>query len=204
MEKQMKLYLNRTSPYARLTLVTVHETGLAEQVEKVWIEPWNDPPELLAVNPLARIPALVTDDGAALIESSCICDYLIARSQRDELLPAQPQARTNTLQRLGLGRAVIDCAFSAVIQRRFNKGSDTELSQRWLHALPRAAGALDRLSTERNGMQQPDLGDLAVAVAFDYVNFRLPEIAWRDKAPALAKLVDAISARPSMIATRPP
>lgn len=198
----MKLYLNKTSPYARLALVAVHETGLADRVETVWVEPWNDAPELLAVNPLAKVPAFVTDDGVALIESSAICDYLIALSRCDHLLPAQLPARTDTLRRLGLGRAVIDCAFGAVIQRRFNDGADTTLSQRWRRAIPRALAALDADSGVRSG-SPPDLGDLAVTVALDYIDFRLPEIAWRREAPTLVRLVDVILARPSMQMTRP-
>lgn len=46
-------------------------------------------------------------------------------------------------------------------------------------------------------------GELAVAVAFDYADFRLPEIAWRTQSPGLAAWVDAVCARPSMQATRP-
>jgi glutathione S-transferase len=199
----MKLYLNKTSPYARLALVTAHETGLAERLEKVWIEPWNDDPELLKVNPASRVPALVTDDGVALIESSCICDYLINLSQRDALMPLPTPARADTLHRVGLGRAAMDCAFSIVIQRRFNDGAATVLSERWLRALPRAAAALDPLMGPRLAAKQPDLGDLVVAVAFSYIEFRLAEIAWRADAPTLAKLVEVMRARPSMAATEP-
>lgn len=199
----MKLYLNKTSPYARLTLVTAHETGLAGRIETVWLEPWADPPELLAVNPAAKIPALVTDDGTALIESACICDYFIAQSGRTELMPQPPHEREDVLRRLGLGRAAMDCAFGTVIQRRFNNGADTALSQRWLRALPRLAGALDTLSAGRRSVRQPDLGDLAVAVAYDYVDFRLAEVAWRKSTPALARLVDTVCARPALTATRP-
>ena len=199
----MKLFLNKTSPYARLALATVHETGLLDRLETVWAEPWNDPPELLAINPLAKVPAFVTDDGATLIESGCICDYLVALSGRTELLPIQLPARTDVLRRLGLGRAVIDCAFGTVIQRRFNDGKDTALSTRWLRALPRAAAELGKLAAGRAGQPIADLADITVAVAFDYVDFRLPETGWRDSAPGLAKWVDAVCARPSMQATRP-
>lgn len=199
----MKLCLNKTSPYARLVLVTAHETGLAGRIDLVWTEPWGDPPELLALNPFARVPALQVDDGTVLIESAGICDYLIALAQRDDLLPAALAARTNALRRLGLGRAAIDCAFGAVIQRRFNNNADTALSERWLRALPRGAQALDAIYTTRRDLEQPDLGDLAVTVAFDYADFRLPELKWRDSAPALARAVDAVRARPSMTATRP-
>lgn len=199
----MKLYLNKTSPYARLVLVTAHETGLADRIGKVWVEPWDDAPELMAVNPLAKVPAFLTDDGVTLIESGCICDYMVGLSHREDLLPSHPQARADTLRRLGLGRAAIDCAFGVVIRRRFNEDAGTILSERWLRALPRAAAALDGICATRLDKLQPDLGDIAVAVAFDYIDFRLPEIAWRNAAPALVRLADAVCSRPSMKETRP-
>lgn len=199
----MKLYLNKTSPYARLVLATAYEADLVKRLETVWLEPWNDPPELLAVNPLAKVPALVTDEGMALIESALICDYLITLSKRTTLLPAGLPARAQTLRRLGLGRAAIDDAFGVVIARRFNNGADTPLSQRWLHALPRAVAAMEAFSGERAGAKEPDLGDLAVAVACDYMDFRLPEIGWRARAPKLTTLVDRVSARPSLQSTKP-
>jgi glutathione S-transferase len=199
----MKLYLNKTSPYARLVWVTAMEAGLADRVALQWVEPWNDPPELLAVNPLAKVPALVTDDGLALIESGGICDYLVMLARRDDLLPTQLETRTNTLRRLGLARAAIDCAFGAVIQRRFHDGKTTALAQRWLDALPRAATTLDRLCGDRCDVRQPDIADLATGVAFDYVGFRLPEITWRESVPALSALVDKLTARPSFETSAP-
>jgi glutathione S-transferase len=35
----MKLYLNQTSPYARLVLVVAHEKELADRIECVWTDP---------------------------------------------------------------------------------------------------------------------------------------------------------------------
>jgi len=194
----MKLYLNKTSPYARLTLATAHEAGLADQIDLAWIEPWDNPPALLAVNPLGKIPVLVTDDGTALMESSCICDFLASSSRKSTFKPlVSPPA----LRRLGLGRAAMDCAFSAVIQLRFNQGRQSPLSERWLAAVPRAAATLEMIFDTPN--RQPDLGDLAVAVAFDYVDFRLPEVAWRNWFPRLAQGVDEILNRPSMLESSP-
>jgi glutathione S-transferase len=197
----MKLYLNKTSPYARLVLATAHEAGIASRVETVWIEPWDDAPALLAVNPAAKVPALVTDDGVTLTESALLCEYLVGASGMRELLPEGP-ARADALSRYGLGRSAIDCSFSAVIQRRFNDGKETKLSERWVRALPRIAGVLDGVAEKRMGSKF-DLGDLAVAVAFDYVSFRLGEVPWREKSPRLAAWVDAMCARESMKATQP-
>ena len=199
----MKLYLNKTSPYARLVLATAHEAGVASRVETIWLEPWDDNPQLLAVNSLSKVPALITDNGTTLIESALICDHLVTLSGSDHLLPAQGARRESVLERLGIGRAVIDCAFGSVIQRRFNDGADTGLSKRWLKAIPRAVAVLEKIAAKRTLPSEPDLADVAVTVALDYVDFRLPEIAWRKDAPALARAVDSVLTRPSMAATDP-
>ena len=199
----MKLYLNKTSPYARLVLATAHEAGVASRVETIWLEPWDDNPQLLAVNPLSKVPALITDNGTTLIESALICDHLVTLSGADRLLPTQGVRRESVLERLGIGRAVIDCAFGSVIQRRFNDGADTGLSKRWLKAIPRAVAVLEKIATKRTLPPEPDLADVAITVALDYVDFRLPEIAWRKDAPALARAVDSVLTRPSMAATDP-
>lgn len=197
----MRLYLNKTSPYARLVLATAHEAGLAERLETVWVEPWDDAPALLAANPFGKVPALETDGGTVLIESAVICDHLIAVSGRDHLMPLAE--REDALHRLGFGRAMIDCSFGVVIARRFAGGETPSLTQRWLKAIPRAVAALDEIGARRAVPSAPDLADLAVAVAFDYIDFRLPEIRWREVAPSLVGWVDAVRARPSMTATDP-
>ena len=199
----MKLYLNKTSPYARLVFATAHEAGVASRVETIWLEPWDDNPQLLAVNPLSKVPALITDSGATLIESALICDHLVTLSGSDRLLPGQGVPRESVLERLGIGRAVIDCAFGSVIQRRFSDGADTGLSKRWLKAIPRAVAVLEKIAAKRTLPPEPDLADVAITVALDYVDFRLPEIAWRADAPALARAVDSVLTRPSMAATDP-
>jgi len=48
-----------------------------------------------------------------------------------------------------------------------------------------------------------DMGRLAVACALGYVDFRLPDLGWRDGRPALAGWAEAIMARPSLVATAP-
>ncbi|NRR29654.1 glutathione S-transferase [Oxalobacteraceae bacterium] len=200
----MQLYLNKTSPYARLALVAAHETGLAATLELVWTDPWIDAPELLAVNPLSKVPALVTQDGSCLIESDGIVQYLLAVSGNTELLP-DGAARLGTLRRLGLARAVIDCAFGAVVRSRFGDAPDSVLTQRWLAALPRAVRAVEQeLARDRVGNGAPqavDLGDLALGIAFAYCDLRQPQLAWRADAPRLAALVDSVCKRPSMVAT---
>ena len=199
----MKLYLNKTSPYARLVSVTAHEAGFADRIETVWVEPWDDDPALLAVNPLGKVPALVTDSGIALIESALICQHLVMKSGRRHLMPANPALIEGVLYRLGIGRAIIDDAFGIAIQRRFADGETPPLARRWLKAVPRAVAALEAEAATRPIPAEPDLADVTVAVALDYVDFRLPEIGWRAAAPALAQAVDTVKRRPAMVASDP-
>jgi glutathione S-transferase len=197
----MKLFLNTASPYARLIRMLVIEAALETETEFLLVDPWNVTDELLNVNPAAKIPALSLEDGTHLIESACIADYLIARSGMASLAPlAYPDALAR-LAILGLSRAAIDCSFGAVIQQRF--ASNSPLVDRWLGALPRIAQKIDRLYAERKPSPDCDQGDLTVAVAFDYVDFRLPQVDWRKKNTHLVKRLSAITQRTSFKTTRP-
>lgn len=197
----MKLYLNDASPYAQLVRVMLMETGLDGETKEIIVDPWSPSDELLTANPASKVPALRLEDGTTLIESACISDYLIARSGRTALSPLSHSDGTVRLQRLGLGRAAIDCAFGAVIQRRFAPGSP--LTARWLESLPRIARALDLLYADRPESDGCDQADLTVAVAFDYVDFRLPELAWTETAPALTEYLASVAGRRSLQSTRP-
>ncbi len=196
----MKLFLNKPSPYARLALVVAHEKGLAGRLELEWVDPWKTPAPLAAVNPFSRVPALVTDDGAHLVDSGCICDYLDHLGGGRPLLPDDLPGRVDVLRRYGLARTLMDASFGAVIQRRFRADEgEPELAARWVAAAKTALDAMEA-SFERSS-SEPDLGDLGLAAALGYIDFRLKELAWPAGRPRLAEWYAHIQARPSMQAT---
>lgn len=200
----MKLYLNKTSPYARLVMIVAHEKALVQGIECVWTDPWASPAELLAVSPCAKVPVLVTDGGEALVESGCICDYLDGIGGGRRLMPRELPARLPALRKYGLGRGLIDVAFGVTIQRRFAApDARPVLAERWLAAVTRVVDVLERDATLQRGAEAPDLGDLALVVGLDYVGFRLPEAGWRVRAPRLAQQFDRMAARPAMRLTAP-
>jgi glutathione S-transferase len=192
----MKLFFNQTSPYARKVRVAAHELGLFDQLELVETDPWVDPPRLYSAAPLGKVPALVADDGTLIVESTTICQYL------DTLTPSHPLDAGDmaVLARAALPHGVIDAAFATVIERRRPR----ELQwQDWKSRQRRAIErTLPRLPAPPAG--RFDLGDLTLAVALSYLDFRLPEITWRTSQPPLAAWLDQISERPSMRATVPP
>jgi len=199
----MELFLNKTSPYARLVLTVAHELGVAGRIRCVWIDPWAETARLAEHNPLAKIPALVTPAGTRLVESDCIVQYLLAVVDDHRLVPGDVEARAQMLYRQGVAKGMMDCAFGVTIRRRFGDAEDSVLTRRWLEALPRAVAALEAAQRARPPGADHDLGDLTTAVALSYCDLRIPELAWRVEAPALAALVDRLAQRPSLAATAP-
>lgn len=200
----MKLYLNKTSPYARLVMVVAHEKGLHERIEPAWTDPWESAAELLAANPFSKVPALVTDAGVTIVDSTCICDHLDEVGGGRRLVPERGRERLQVLRKYGLGRGLIDAAFAVTIERRFHASSEElPLADRWLASIARAVDSFDRDPSLLALNGTPDLGDLALAVGLSYTQFRLPEVKWRGSANALSRWFDRVAARPSMEATKP-
>ena len=73
----MKLYSSRTSPFARKVRVLIHELGLQEQIEELFVDPFAADSELLAVTPLSKIPALAVRADLLIPDSKLIGDYLL-------------------------------------------------------------------------------------------------------------------------------
>ena len=197
----MKLLLNAASPYARLVRVVLVETALDSETDLHYVDPWDSPDELLTRNPAAKVPALELDDGTCIVESACICDYLIGRSCREDLAPMRARDPAARLHLLGLGRSAIDCAFGVVLLGRFSAAQ--ALQTRWSNSLPRIATALEDVFTHSAPGAFIDLADLTIAVAFEYVGFRLPDISWHETNPRLATHVAMLGERQSLSSTRP-
>jgi len=190
----MKLYFNKPSPYARKVRVVAHEKQLVHRIDWQEVDPWADPPALLAATPLGKVPALVTDDGMLITESTTIAEYLDSVGSGTSLLAGH---RLEVLSRTALAQGLIDAAFGLVIeQRRPAERQSTD----WLDRLRRAVGrTLPRIAVEP---ERFDLGDISTACALAYLDFRLPEIPWRGEHPPLAAWLDRVNQRHSMIATR--
>jgi glutathione S-transferase len=192
----MKLYYNRPSPYARKVLVVAHEKSLMARLEPHEVDPWSDPPELHAATPVGKVPALVTDDGALITESTLIGEYLDGLSPEPPLMAG---ARMDVLARAALAQGLTDAAFGIVIERR--RPAERQWDS-WIDRLRRAVErTLPRVTVAPGRF---DLGDIALACALAYLDFRLTEIGWRHAHPALAGWLDEVNLRPSMQATWPP
>lgn len=200
----MKLFLNATSPFARLARVAALEKGLGSGLELVWCDPWSNDPVLLAVHPQARIPVLLTADGQAIGESLLIAQYLDALDGQPSLVPAAQAAAVLAATSLGYG--LMEAAFAVTIGRKHEGAAADQglMGQRRLAAMGRD---LELLEQSAQSWLPPEAGQalrldqIAIAVALEYVGFRLPELLPQGAYPALRAWLQAVRLRPSLADT---
>lgn len=166
----MQLYLNTTSPYARLVRIVLIEKGLINAVTLNWCDPWADDPALLKANPAGRIPALVTEKGTTLSESMLIAIYLDSAYPEKPVLPVNCMGEV--LHLAGLGQNLMEAAFTTVIARKHNgnEADNSVLGARRLRAIQRLLNQLNSELGEAS-VDAINLGEIAVAVALDYLAF---------------------------------
>lgn len=201
----MRLYHSPTTPFGRKVMVLLLETGQAGDVEVVQaggtpLDPGNLP---LGDNPLGKIPALIPDDGPAIYDSPVICRYLDARAGAG-LYPEAPRLwRTLTLEATADG--ILDAVLLMVYEARL-RPEDKRLPG-WVEGQwGKIARALDALEAHwMDHLGGPlDMGQIALACALGYLDFRHGARNWRAGHPGLADWQAGFAARDSMRATEPP
>ncbi len=198
----MRIHYSPASPYARKVKVTAIEKLIDGRIEWIAVDPFAGDPLLEERNPLGKVPVLVLDDGRSLFDSRVICEYLDAIGDAPALLPKDAIARSAVATRQALADGIMDAAFMTVMERRrpMQARSDMWLA-RWTAAILRALSAMER---DEYAAGRFDLGDVASAVALGYLDLRLPELAWRSRAPALAVWHAEAIMRPSLARSAPP
>lgn len=208
----MKLYYSPASPFVRKVLVAATELGLRDRIEIVdaKLSPTSPDAELSKHNPLGKIPALVTNEGQAIVDSRVIVDYLDDLAGGARLLPAHGANRTRILRTQALADGVIDAGilirYETVLRPEPLRWSDWIAGQstkvvQGLAVLDAEVADWAALSTSTESVL--DIGSIAVVCAVGWLEFRKPVEGLRDKFPALHAAYDKLSERPSFRATTP-
>ncbi|UQA62780.1 glutathione S-transferase family protein [Polyangium aurulentum] len=189
------MWLAFTSPFARKVRIAAHELGLAGQIELQETDPWTDP-RLRAVNPLAKVPTLVLEDGEILYESSAICDSLDERAGGGRLIPRSGRERRRALRLQGLTDGAATAAGRLFAAER--RAAPDPMSPRFEQAI---AASLDALETEALSTEVFTIAEVGVACLLGYLDFRWPERAFLAGRPGLSDWWTAVADRPSIIET---
>ncbi len=201
----MKLFASLTSPYARKIRVILAEKALP--FELVVDSPWEANTRVPTVNPLGKVPALVTDAGDIFFDSPVIAGYLETLDAAPRLLPADALAAVRVRQNEALADGITDAAVAALLESRRPDGERSEREiARQLEKVERALVELERRATDRDWLNgdRMQLGDVAAGCALGYLDLRFPKIDWRGRHAALAALAVRLFARPSFTTTVPP
>lgn len=201
----MQLFYSAVSPFVRKCLVSAHELGLRARIELLAAaaHPVNRDRAVVALNPLGKIPTLITDEGSVLYDSRVICEYLNSLGD-GHLLPAQGSARWSALVDQALGDGLMDAA----VLMRYESAARPE-NLRWTDWI---AGQLDKVTCglaqlERRAHEfaaRVDLGTISLGCALGYLDLRFASLAWRAQCPAAAQWFLQFGRRDSMVATQPP
>ena len=195
----MKIAYSPNSPYVRKAMVCAILRGLT-------IEKWTigtTAPELAQVNPLSKVPTLITDDGMVLYDSPVICEYLDSLGNAPKLFPQAGPARWKALQQEALADGILDAS----------------QPRRREIALPQDDGRKEYIATQRGKVDRSvavleaeadklgnltTIGEVTIACALGYLDFRYANEPWRPAAPKLAAWYEKVAAMPAMAQTVPP
>ncbi len=188
------------SPYVRKVRVTAHEVGLTQRLDCVEAHVFDPATPLLAENPLGKVPALVRDDGSVLYDSTVICQYLDTLHRGARLFPPEGEALWQALRRNALGDGLGQSATWNIRERYRAEGERSPRYQAYYErAIDRSFAALEGEAGELGA--RFGIGEISIACAISYVDFRYPDRGWRAAAPKLGAWYDGVRERPSMRAT---
>lgn len=200
----MKLVASKTSPYARKVRVILAEKQLPHDfVEE---SAWNADTTVPRFNPLNKIPVLVADDGTCLYDSSVITEYLEPLGA-PSFLPPTGLERAKVRRDEALGDGIADAGIAIFLER---KREASRQDAAWIaRQMSKIDAGIAALAHELGGRpflrgDAVSLGDVSCACALLWLEFRLPEIAWRSRHPELGRWVERLESRPSFAGTRPP
>lgn len=199
------LHWSPLSPFVRKVMCCVHELGLESQVRCIRTKVSSQVPnlDLIADNPLIRIPTLVLPGGQALFDSVVICEYLNSQSADLSLYPVQGDERWRALRWQALGDGLCDTLIAWRHER--DRASGQQIPALLQGARLKVDSTLDRLEAEVPELEAAafSIGHVAIGCALGYLGVRFSDLEWRGKRPMLAVWHAAFEARSSSQLTKP-
>lgn len=198
----MILRFSPSSPFVRKVRIAISLLGLDNDVTMERADTTDPSDSLRKINPLGKIPVLVVD-GSAIYDSRVILEYLDERAGGGKLVPREPKRRLDALRLQALCDGILDASILTVYEGRFRKPEAHE--PKWLELQAgKVSRALAVLEAEPPPLEpMPDVGQIALACALGYRDFRFGS-GWRSDHPRLVGWLDRFAAQiPAFAATKP-
>lgn len=203
----MKLIGAFTSPYARKVRIVMAEKKL--EYEFIEENVWSETTRIHLSNPLGKVPCLVMEAGEAIFDSRVIVEYLDTLSPVGKLIPPTGRERAEAKTWEALADGLIDASILARLEATWAGRKEAQRSQAWIdRQIQKVMNSLEAMS---KGLGEKtlcmgvhlSLADIAVGCALGYLDFRFPQIKWREQYPNLQQLQDRLMQRQSFSDTQP-
>jgi glutathione S-transferase len=199
----MILRFSPSSPFVRKVRIAIALLGFDQEVTLERADTTDPTDSLRRINPLGKIPVLLMEDGSAIYDSRVILDYLDERAGGSKIVPREAKARLEALRLQALCDGILDASILTVYEGRFRKPEMHE--PKWLELqagkVTRALAVLEATPPAIDPM--PNVGQITLACALDYRDFRFGG-AWRNEHPRLVAWLDRFAAQvPAFAATKP-
>jgi glutathione S-transferase len=203
----MILRSSPASPFGRKVRIAIALLGLEGETRIEAADPTNVTDTLRRQNALGKIPVLIAEDGVAYYDSRVILEFLDERAGTGRIVPREPRARLAALRLQALADGILDASILTVYEARWRAPEHHE--PKWLEyqagKVTRALAALesDPPALDTSPGSLPNVGQIALACALGYRDFRFGE-SWRAEHPRLVGWLDDFAARvPAYAATKP-
>jgi glutathione S-transferase len=195
----MKLLLRGPSPFGRKGTFAIAHLGLSDRVE---IGVPDDEESLRKLNPLAKVPALIIEDGTALFDSRVILEYLDMLAGGDKIIPVETGARFGALREAALADGILEGALLVTYEGRYRP--DQTPYQPWLDFQRGKVGrGLAAMADAPPAITPLTVGGIGLACALEYIDFR-EQYDWRPEFPALVAWLDDFNAAHPVFADSKP
>lgn len=199
----MKLLSSPASPFVRKVTIAAGMKGVLSRIDLRPADTNKGDADLNRLNPLGKIPCLITDDGVALYDSPVICEYLDTLAPTPVLFPKSGAERFAVMTRGALGDGILDAALLLVYEKRFRPEGMQVAGwiERQQSKIDRSLGQLE--SAPPAWDNSPDYGHVTLACALGYLDFR-HEGKWRAGHPKLVAWLERFAAAvPEFAKTNP-
>ena len=202
---QMLLHWSPRSPFVRKVMIAAHECGVADRIQTMRTVVAAATPniELMKENPQSRLPTLRLADGTVVYDSPVICEYFDTLNKGAKLFPAAWPERLVALRRQSLGDGMLDTMLMwRGEQLRPAANQSIKHMQAWKL---KTNVSIDMLEEDADALAAApySIGHIALGVALGYIDFRFPQLNWRDGHPKLAAWHKTFAERPAAKANPP-
>jgi glutathione S-transferase len=202
----MKLTFSPGSPFARKVRIAAIELGLIDKIELIptTLAPAQPNDEYSRINPVKKLPALITDNGDVIVDSYVIVEYLDDLAGGGKLIPASGAARWKVKSDHSLLQGMLDsmllCRYEKMVRPeplRWQAWADDHWNRAW--------NGMAHFEKQTEMLSRPlDVAQIALTCVLGYADFRFADCGWRKAYPKLDAFHEKMLSRPSVKVSVPP